>query len=158
MSDFLWGKTTGAQPSTDPVSITVKHAMSNLVIYIKPGEGYTEEILENEEISVTIAGVKVSGRINLATGQVTAEGNSEDVTPYKENGYWRALVIPQDIVGTELIRVRVGDRDFSLIQTISFKSNKQHKCTVTVNRIGEGVNIGIGGWEVDDTDFGGTLN
>jgi hypothetical protein len=67
-------------------------------------------------------------------------------------------VIPQDIVGTELIRVRVGDRDFSLIQTISFKSNKQHKCTVTVNRIGEGVNIGIGGWEVDDTDFGGTLN
>lgn len=158
MSDFLWGKTTGAQPSTDPVSITVKHAMSNLIIYIKPGEGYTEEILENEEISVTIAGVKVSGRINLATGQVTAEGNSEDVTPYKENGYWRALVIPQDIVGTELIRVRVGDRDFSLIQTISFKSNKQHKCTVTVNRIGEGVNIGIGGWEVDDTDFGGTLN
>ena len=79
------------------------------------------------------------------------------MVPYKENGYWRALIVPQDIVGTQLIKVTVGEREYSLVQTVSFQSNRQHKCTMTVNRIGEGVNIGIGGWETDDTDFGETL-
>jgi hypothetical protein len=77
--------------------------------------------------------------------------------PYKENSYWRALVVPQDVVGTELIKVTVGDREYTLVQTVSFQSNKQHKCTVVIKRIGEGVNIGIEGWETDDTDYGETL-
>lgn len=157
-SELLWGKTEGAKPSADPVKITTKHAMSNILIYVKPGQGYTEESLAAEEISVTITGVKTSAKMDLATGKVTADGSAGNMVPYKENGYWRALVVPQDIVGTELIKVTVGDREYSLVQTISFQSNKQHKCTVTVNRIGEGVNIGIGGWETDDTDFGGTLD
>ena len=67
------------------------------------------------------------------------------------------MLVPQEIIGTEIIRVTVGANEYSLVQTISFQSNKQHKCTITVNKIGEGVNIGISGWETDDTDFGGTL-
>ena len=132
--------------------------MSNIIIYVSPGQGFTTESLAAEEISVTITGVKTSATINLATGEVSAAGSAENMTPYKENGYWRALIVPQDIVGTELIKVIVGEREYTLVQTISFKSNKQHRCTITVNRIGEGVNIGIGGWETDDTDFGGTLD
>jgi hypothetical protein len=157
-SELLWGKTIGAKPSEDPVKITTRHAMSNVLIYVKPGKGYTEESLATEEISVLITGVKTSATMNLATGNVTAEGATENITPYKENGYWRALVVPQDIVGTEVVKVTVGDNEYSLVQTVSFQTNKQHKCTITVNKIGEGVNIGIGGWETDDTDFGGTLD
>lgn len=157
-SELLWGKTEGAKPSKDPVNITTRHAMSNIIIYVSPGQGFTTESLAAEEISVTITGVKTSATINLATGEVSAAGSVENMTPYKENGYWRALIVPQDIVGTELIKVIVGEREYTLVQTISFKSNKQHRCTITVNRIGEGVNIGIGGWETDDTDFGGTLD
>ena len=157
-SELLWGKTEGAKPSKDPVNITTRHAMSNIIIYVSPGQGFTTESLAAEEISVTITGVKTSATINLATGEVSAAGSAENMTPYKENGYWRALIVPQDIVGTELIKVIVGEREYTLVQTISFKSNKQHRCTITVNRIGEGVNIGIGGWETDDTDFGGTLD
>lgn len=157
-SELLWGKTEGAKPSTNPVNIITKHAMSNILIYVKPGEGYTEATLAAENISVSIKGVKTSATMNLATGKVSAEGSANDMIPYKENGYWRALVVPQDIVGKELIKVTVGERDYTLVQTISFQSNKQHKCTITVDRIGEGVNIGIGGWETDDTDFGDTLN
>lgn len=156
-SELLWGKTENAKPSKDPVNITTKHAMSNLLIYVKPGSGYTEETLAAESVSVKITGVKTSAKLNLSTGKVTADGAAEDMVPYKENDYWRALVVPQDIVGTELIKVTVGEREYSLVQTVTFQSNKQHKCTMTVNRIGEGVNIGIGGWETDDTDFGETL-
>ena len=156
-SELLWGKTEGAKPSKDPVNITTRHAMSNLIIYVKPGTGYTEENLAAEEISVKITGVKTSARLNLNTGKVTPEGASSDMVPYKGNGYWRALIVPQDIVGTQLIKVTVGEREYSLVQTVSFQSNRQHKCTMTVNRIGEGVNIGIEGWETDDTDYGETL-
>lgn len=156
-SELLWGKTVGAKPSEDPVKITTKHAMSNILIYVQPGQGYTDETLAAEEITVTITGVKTSAKMNLATGKVTSEGESGNIIPYKENGYWRALVVPQEITGKELLKVTVGSSEYSLVQTISFQSNKQHKCTVTVNKIGEGVNIGIGGWETDDTDFGGTL-
>lgn len=157
-SELLWGKTEGARPSADPVNITTKHVMSNIIIYVKPGQGYTEESLAAEDIRVSIIGVKTSAKMDLTTGKVTADGSTETMVPYKENGYWRALVVPQDIIGTELINVIVGDREYSLVQTISFQSNKQHKCTIIANRISEGVNIGIGGWETDDTDFGGTLD
>lgn len=156
-SELLWGKKEGAKPSTDPVNISTRHAMSNLLVYVKPGTGYTEETLAAEGISVKVTGLKTSAKLNLATGVVTAEGASADMIPYKDNSYWRALVVPQDVVGTELIKVTVGDREYTLVQTVSFQSNKQHKCTVVIKRIGEGVNIGIEGWETDDTDYGETL-
>lgn len=156
-SELLWGKTVGATPSEDPVKITTRHMMSNVLVYIVPGKGYTQETLAAEEIGVVITGVKTAAKIDLANGNVTAEGTAGNITPYKENGYWRALVVPQDITGTEIVKVTVGSDEYTLSQTVSFQSNKQHKCTITVNKIGEGVNIGIGGWETDDTDFGGTV-
>lgn len=156
-SELLWGKTEGAQPSEDPVKITTRHAMSNVLVFVKPGKGYTNETLASEQISVALLGLKTAAKINLANGKVTAEGNSTEMVPYKENGYWRALVVPQDVVGAQLVKVTVGSSVYTLSQTVSFSSNKQHKCTITVNKVSEGINIGIGGWESDDTDFGGTV-
>ena len=43
-------------------------------------------------------------------------------------------------------------------QTITFAPNKQHTCTVTVNKTSEGINIGISDWETDGNDYGGTIN
>lgn len=156
-SELLWGKTEGAEPSENPVMITTRHAMSNVLIYVKPGKGYTDETLAAEKISVALLGLKTAATINLANGKVTAEGNSSEMVPLKENGYWRALVVPQDVVGAQLVKVTVGSNVYTLNQTVNFASNKQHKCTIMVNKLSEGVNIGIGGWESDDTDFGGTV-
>ena len=156
-SDVLYGKTMGAKPSVDPVTIVTNHAMSNVIIYVVPGKGYTEETLAAEDIKVYITGVKTKASLNLVTGKVTSSGEPKNIIPLRENGYWRALVVPQDITGTKIIEVKVGSNVYSLNQTITFASNKQHKCTLKVNKIGEGVNITIGGWETDDNDFGGTL-
>lgn len=156
-SEFLYGLTRGAKPSNQAVGITTKHTMSNLLIYLKPGKGYTEETLAAEKIDITITGVKTSATIDLATGVATPAGESGDMVPHKENGYWRALVVPQEIIEGRLLKVKVGNNTYELNQTVTFLSNHQHKCTLTVNKIGEGVNIGIGGWETDDTDYGGVL-
>ena len=109
-------------------------------------------------ITYVVNGVEYTRELgNDTTVAVSADGNLKDIVPYKENSYWRALVVPQDIIGTKIIKVTVGSDVYTLNQTVTFEPNKQHKCTLKINRIGEGVNISIGGWESADTDFGGTL-
>ncbi len=158
VNDLLYGKTEAAEPSADPVEILTKHALSNIVIYVTPGKGYTKETLAAENISVKVTGVKTTASLNLHNGIVSAEGDKEDIVPYKESTWWRALVVPQDIIGSQIIKVKVGANEYTLNQTVTFEQNKQHKCTIAVNKISEGVNISIGGWESTDTDFGGTLD
>ena len=156
-SDLLYGKTLDAKPSMDPVNITTKHALSNVIVYVTPGKGYTAETLAAEEISVLITGVKTTANLNIATGEVIATGEPKDIIPIRENGYWRAIVVPQALIDAQIIKVVVGPNLYNLNQTFTFESGKQHTCTLKVNKIGEGVNITIGGWESDGNDFGGTL-
>ena len=154
-SDFLWGKTTGVAPTKEAVGITVKHAMSNIIVKLVPGNGYTAEDMANA--SVKVCGLKTNSTINLAAGVVTATGDAEEITPMNESNQLRALVVPQSVTDTDLIKVTIGDKVYTLNQSIEFKSGKQHTCTLTIERTNQGINIGIGGWESGDDDFGGTV-
>lgn len=154
-SDFLWGKTAGVTPTADPVQITIKHVMSNLLIYLKAGQGYNEEDLHTAQ--VTICGLKTQATIDLATGKATATGEIADITPLSQDDCFRALVVPQNVAETALVKIEIGGNEYTLMQNMTFEANKQHSCTITVNRTGEGINIGIGSWETDDTDSGGTV-
>lgn len=154
-SDFLWGKTTGVAPTTDAVGITVKHAMSNVIIKLVAGNGYTADDMASAK--VTICNLKTNSTINLASGVVTATGDVTEMTPMEESDYHRALVVPQSISNADLIKVTIGDKVYTLNQSVEFKSGKQHTCTLTVERTNQGINIGIGGWETESDDFGGTV-
>lgn len=157
-SELLWGSRTGVAPTSDVVEIVTTHRMSNLLIYINPGNGYTAESLKEENIEVSINNLKPVATLNLGTGEVVATGNPADITPYQENEHFRALVPPQTIQNQTLISLKVGDYSFSVKETITLKSNMQHKVTLTVNKVSEGINIGIGNWESDPNDYGGTVN
>ncbi len=154
-SDFLWGKTSGVAPTPDPIDIWVKHSFSNILVYLEAGNGYNEEDLSTAE--VLICNIKPQANINLKTGEASATGNPVTIKPKKESGYYRALVVPQSIDNQVLVKVIIDNREYALTQTIDFTANKQHKCTITVNKVNEGINIGIGGWETDDMDYGGTV-
>ena len=154
-SDFLWGKTTDVAPTKDAVGITVKHAMSNVIVELVAGNGYTAEDMASA--SVAICGLKTNSTINLASGVVTATGDVAEITPMVENDYRRALVVPQSVSNADLIKVTIGDKVYTLNQSIEFKSGKQHTCTLTVERTNQGINIGIDGWETEGDDFGGTV-
>ena len=154
-SDFLWGKTTGVAPTKDAVGITVKHAMSNVIVKLVAGNGYTAEDMASA--TVAICGLKTNSTINLASGVVTATGDVAEITPMVENDYRRALVVPQSVSNADLIKVTIGDKVYTLNQSIEFKSGKQHTCTLTVERTNQGINIGIDGWETEGDDFGGTV-
>ena len=155
-SEFLWGKTSGIAPTEEAVGITVNHTFSNMVVILKPGDGFTEEKLAAATKSVKICGVKPNATINLATGVATATGNATEVTPYLENGQYRALIVPQTTAEGALIVVTVDGVDYTLSRSMTFKANKQHKFTVILNKVNNGVNVGIGGWETDEEDYGGS--
>ena len=154
-SDFLWGKTTGVAPTKDAVGITVKHAMSNVIVELVAGNGYTAEDMASA--SVAICGLKTNSTINLATGAITPTGDAQEITPMVESDYRSALVVPQSVSNADLIKVTIGDKVYTLNQSIEFKSGKQHTCTLTVERTNQGINIGIDGWETEGDDFGGTV-
>ena len=155
-SDFMWGKVDGIAPTPDPVVITVNHNMSCLIVNLKAGTGWKEDDIKNTEI--TLRGLRTSSLINLADGTVTADGDAMEMKPMQVGaGIFKALVVPQKVSDSELVRVKVGTNSYSLKTSIDLKSGKRHTCTVVVNRTGEGINIGIGPWETDDIDYGGSV-
>jgi hypothetical protein len=76
-----------------------------------------------------------------------------------EGSQFRALVVPQAIpIDLALVVVSLGGQDYTLKTStdMSFIANKQHTFTVTLNKKGSGIDIGIGEWETDDIDYGGS--
>ena len=151
-SEFLWGKTTGVTPTESSVTISVQQAMSRLIVKLVPGSGYKEEDLSKAE--VLICGLKTNATINIEDGEVTTTNNLVDITPMKKSGEYHALVVPQNIKEIDLIKVTIGENTFHLNETIDFTSNKQYTCTITIDRSGQGITIGIDSWEVEDKDYG----
>ena len=154
-SEFLYGKVKNIAPSTNPVKINVKHMMSNLYIYLKPGKGYKTEELKSA--IVKIRGLKTEATANLATGKLTPTGSAAEITPLEEDGHFRAMIVPQSINDVKLVYVKIGDREYNLTKSMTFTPGKKHKCTITVNKTGSGVNIDIDDWEEDEEDYGGEV-
>lgn len=155
-SDFLWGKAEDVAPTENAVGITTNHVFSNALITLKPGDGFTEERLAAATKSVKICGIKTEATIDLATGVATALGNTTEVVPHYNGTQYRAMIVPQTTADGALIVVTVDGVDYTLSRPMTFKANKQHKFTVNLNKVSNGVNIGIGGWETDEEDYGGS--
>lgn len=155
-SDFLWGKTSGIAPTEKAINITAKHVFSCALIKVKAGNGFTEESLAASQMQVSINGVKTGATVNLHNGTVTATGNSVNIIPLKEDGNYKALIVPQAITSDNLITITIDGREFKLKKDFTFVSGKRHTFTVTVSKTSNGINVNIGNWEDDDTDNGGT--
>lgn len=152
-SDFMWVKRSNIAPTPDPVQLNVRHSMSNIIVKLKAGKGYKEEDLKNAQ--VTISSLKTNSTINLKDGIATATGSAVEITPLKVAEGYKALIVPQTVTNVPLIKVVIDKKSYVLTQSVTFEANKQHTCTVTVNKINGGINIGIDGWDVDDVDHGG---
>lgn len=155
-SEFLWGKASSVSPTADAVPVITNRVMSNMLVYVKPGKGFTDESLSQANVSVEICNVKTQASVNLNTGIATAAGEVTTVKPYFNGEYYRAMIVPQQVAdGTNLINITVDGVVYSFAKGITFEANKKHKFTVTVNKVNGGIDIGIGGWEEGGEDNGG---
>ena len=158
-SDFLWGKTVGVKPSKSPVSITTAHIMSNMVIDLVPGAGFTKEEFDAAEKSVTIGNVALQATINLSTGGVIAKGEAKSIKAFADGGSYKAIVVPQSVAAdTEMLIVTVAGVTYTSKEEFTFKPQTRHQMTVTVDKIAAGLDITIEDWKVDNEDHNSSVN
>lgn len=144
--DFLAGKATNVAPTESDVPITVNHLMSQISIELVAGNGFTDESLAASSVAIKINNLLTQSTINLATMEAVASGSGTEVTPWKDGNAYRALIVPQTVEEGNLITVTVDEREFNLTGGFTFESGNLHKFTVTVNKVSNGINVGINQW------------
>lgn len=162
-SDVIIGSTLNVAPSQTTVYIASKHVMSQVIIDLKPSEGFTDASLAASDVKVTLNIPAVSANIDLATGKVEPIMNYDGesltmtpMTPYKDGNVYRAIVVPQQVSQTNLINVNVDGRDFVFSKAFDFVSGKSYTFNVTLAKKSSGLNATITGWDSDGVDYGGT--
>lgn len=155
-ADLLVGSTLNVAPKKQAVGIVAKHVMSQVEIVLKAGNGFTSASLASAEVSLRLNDMKTSATVDLSTAAVTATGTASSLTPYKDGGTYRAIVVPQKVEMDNLITVTVDGTDYNLKKAFTFTAGKRHTFTVTLAKTGSGIDVSIGAWDVDDTDNGGT--
>ncbi|MBE6212102.1 MAG: hypothetical protein E7129_03065 [Rikenellaceae bacterium] len=162
-SDFLWGKCAGVAPTKSAVTITTEHLLSNALVYIKAGDGYSAAELAAADVEVKICNIKNSATINLATGIATATGSATEITPWNTGAYYRAMIVPQTVSSdTNLVSVKINGKEYSFATDITFTAGTQHKIEVTISAPSNGLvaSFSIKEWSLDDNVYEGvaTIN
>lgn len=156
-SDILWGESLGVEPTAECVELMTSHRTGQVVVELVPGKGYDKTSLAGAVESLVLKGAVCGAVLNLASGELVAEGEVQDVQPCAEGLIFRALLPPQSIPEFKVSIVLAG-LERSRKAALEIMSNKRFKFTITVDKVTEGVNVGIGGWEDYGEDFGGVLN
>ena len=156
-SDILWGESIGVEPTAECVELMTSHRTGQVVVELVPGKGYDKTSLAGAVESLVLKGAVCGAVLNLASGELVAEGEVQDVQPFAEGLVFSALLPPQSIPEFEVSIVLAG-LERSRKAALEIVSNKRCRCTITVDKVTEGVNVGIGGWEDYGEDFGGVLN
>lgn len=154
-SEVLTGAARDVAPTETAVAVGMRHAMSQMLIDVTPGNGFTAEQLSGAAAKVTINGLRTSAVLDIAEGKVTAKGDTKTITPLLSEGTYKALVVPQTVEECNLITVNVEGGDYNLKKAFTFEAGKSHRFTVTVSKTSSGINVNIDGWETDGRDNGG---
>lgn len=158
-SDLLIGKALNVAPTDNAVKIDARHAMSQAIVKLAAGNGFTDKMLESANIKVSLEGVRVGATANIATGNVSATGNPTSVAMLKTDDGYKAIIVPQEANQTDLIIVDIDNSKYYLQRSADFKAfvaGKSHKFTITLSKTTNGVNVNITKWEDDGFDYGGT--
>ena len=154
-SDFLWGKSANVTPTESSINVKMARLMSSVVVTLAAGNGYAQDELSAAKVS--ICSVQTDAKIDLATGSVSPTGTTAEIATYKSADEYCALIVPQAINNADFVKVTIGDKEHTLQQTITLEPGKQHKCTVTISKVNQGLNIGVSDWVVSGDDYGGIV-
>lgn len=154
-SDLVLGQVQDVAPTESAVRIAARHMLTQMVITVVPGNGFTAESIAAADVAVRINGVRTEASVNLAAATVTAVGEPGAVTPLSEDGRYKALIVPQTVSQGNLVTVTVDGREFNYPTSMTFESGRRYQVTVTLNKTSNGINVSIDPWEDDGIDYGG---
>lgn len=155
-SDLLLGKTLDVSPTSEAVVINASHVMSQIIIKLEAGNGFTTESIASSDVKVTINGIKNHSTVNIASQEVTPTGDAISLKPLYSEGTYKAIVVPQSVSEGNLITVNIDGKDFKFSKAFEFITGKLHTFTVTLSKTSEGINVNINPWSDGGEDNGGT--
>ena len=146
-SDFLWAGVKDVAASSSPVKMQFAHKMSNVLIQLEKGEGYTGAIPTSTEVYVHSTVTTAS--IDLSTGDVSKNdyaGTGSIKCRQLTATTYTACVVPQNIATRRpLVEVISNGVSYLMEGKISLKPGMRHTITVTLDKDPEQVKIDIGG-------------
>ena len=156
-SEFLYGTSKNVAPKESVVNVTTYHLMSCAVITLVAGDGFSDTDLADENVSMSINGLRTDSKVNLRTGEVEATGEVHSMIPLNSDGTYKALVVPQTVSAEDFISIVIDNQTYKMAKDdFTFVSGKRHSFTVTVSKKEGGINVNIADWEDDGIDNGGS--
>lgn len=138
-SDFLWGKATGIEPTSNVIHIPMTHRMSNARITLVEGSGFATGEWTDIKKEILVKNTVLDALIDLSTGAVIPDGepSSTAIIPSKRGDEWRAIVVPQTIpAGTTLFSITIGGipYKFSKGEDFTYTAGKMSNFTIRVDQ------------------------
>lgn len=132
-SDLVYASKTGQASTSDAVSLTFAHKLSQLQIVIQ-----NDANINLTNASVYVTGTKIATTFNPSTGTVgTASGDATAIKAANISaaGTVYAIVVPQDIAAnTELVKITTSDKTYiaKLTSDVTFAAGKAHSFTARI--------------------------
>ena len=154
-SDFLYGNSWSHPVGGFPKPV-LHHGMTNIVVNVKAGDGFSEDELKQGNLGVHVKNVYMQANVNLENGEVNASGSIGSIKAYATNALsFSAIVVPQEI---RKVTVVWNNVEYDLGFSKYCERGRLYTLTVTLKKTSGGISVTIGGWEDSGEDFGGTVN
>lgn len=157
-ADVLVGHAYNVAPTSQAVEIKARHIMSRLTITLQASQGMTEEKLREADLKVLVNGLITKATVDIANALVRASGNERhDIRACQTDTLtFTVTAVPQKVAEGPLITIVVNGDRYTLRRAVTLKQGTWHHATVKVGTANGNIGVTIGGWTIDNTDYGGT--
>ena len=153
-SDFLYGNSWSHPVGGFPKPV-LHHGMTNIVVNVKAGDGFSEDALKQGNLSVHVKNVYMQANVNLENGEVNASGSIGSIKAYATSTLsFSAIVVPQEV---RKLTVVWNNVEYDLGFSKYCDRGRLYTLTATLKKTSGGISVTIGGWEDSGEDFGGTV-
>ena len=158
-SDLLWAKAEGVVQSDGAVSLTMKHAMSRLVVKIMSGEDYVGSL--PKDATVHLHSTVTDARLSFANGSAVKDPYSGAKSIKMRNlgihtfaegeaVVYEAIVVPQMLeTSVPLLEINSKSVSYLLEDMFNFKPGVSYTYTAVLNTSTTAIKVEIG-CEVED--------
>lgn len=157
-ADVLVGRAFNVAPASQAVELKARHMMSRLTITLQASQGMTEEKLREADLKVLVNGLITEATVNIATAIATASGTERhDIQACQTDALtFTVTAVPQTVTEGAFITIVVNGDRYTLRRAVTLKQGTWHHATVKVGAAKGNIGVTIGGWTIDNTDYGGT--
>ena len=135
--DFMYAKKTGCNKATPQVDLKFFHKLSNLVLDVQPGNGLTQDDLEN--MTVKVKGQNTKATFNLVDGNISGEESPSDITmkTTEAGKLYEAILLPTEEESRVIEFDLNNGHDAPFVWTMPVKlegGNRYHYTVVKLSR------------------------